>query len=102
MQVAHDRIPRADEQTQDGRPAGVRTAVGFDDAGWLRGRSTNGSDLTSGQIAVALFENPRGLARVSPALFAPTYESGPATWGRPGAPPLPLVQLGAVELPCIE
>lgn len=61
---------------QDGFGAGTLSAIQVDDNGFVNGTFTNGETKKLYKIAVAVFQNPRGLEAVSGSLLRTTDASG--------------------------
>jgi flagellar hook protein FlgE len=61
---------------QDGYPSGVLTSYDFDSDGLLTAHYSNGQNQTLGQVAVAQFNAPSGLANVSNTSWIETNNSG--------------------------
>ncbi|MFQ3548307.1 MAG: flagellar hook protein FlgE [Armatimonadota bacterium] len=71
----------ADLTYQDGLPLGVLESFSIDQSGIITGTFTNGVNRVLGQIAVASFSNPAGLAKQGGNLWAETPNSGNAQIG---------------------
>lgn len=63
---------------QDGFGAGTLSAIQVDDSGFVNGTFTNGETKKLYKIAMAVFQNPRGLETVSGSLLRTTDASGQA------------------------
>ena len=83
--------------SQDGFTTGRIAGVDIDADGLVLARFTNGQSLPQGQVALASFSNPQGLAPLSDSLWGETSSSGVALVGAPGSASLGLVQSGALE-----
>jgi flagellar hook protein FlgE len=95
--------------TQFGSPVGVNNLTqngftsgrlaGFDiaDSGIIVGRYTNGQTRNLGQVVLADFRNPQGLAQLGNNLFAETADSGLPIVGGPATGSLGVLQSSAVE-----
>ncbi len=83
--------------TQDGYGAGKLTGLAIDGDGTVMGRYSNGQLKVQGQIAIASFANPQGLAAMGGNEWVETSFSGSALVGIPGSSNMGLLQSGAVE-----
>jgi flagellar hook protein FlgE len=68
-------------RTQDGAPTGTLEDFSVNNDGTITGRFTNNLQRTIGQVAVAQFTNPEGLADIGDNKFAATRNSGNAQIG---------------------
>ncbi|MCA1927381.1 MAG: flagellar hook-basal body complex protein [Calditerrivibrio sp.] len=82
---------------QDGYTRGDLDKLSFNDVGEIVGSYSNGEIRVLGQIAIAIFTNQEGLARVGSSLFSETPNSGLAAIGVAGAGGRGVVQAGVVE-----
>ena len=82
---------------QDGFTTGQLTGVDVDEAGVVLARYSNGESQAQGQVALANFSNPQGLAPVSNTNWAESNASGTALISTPGSSSLGVVQAGALE-----
>lgn len=73
------------EITQDGSPPGEIASVSVSTDGIVQGRYTNGETRDLGQVILATFRNPNGLASVGDNLWAETIDSGQAALAGPGS-----------------
>lgn len=82
---------------QNGYTRGDLDKLSFNDVGEIVGSYSNGEIRVLGQIAIAIFTNQEGLARVGSSLFSETPNSGLAAIGVAGAGGRGIVQAGVVE-----
>ena len=61
---------------QNGYTTGLLTGISIDDTGVVQAQYTNGHSVNLGQIAMANFANPQGLAQLGDASWAATNASG--------------------------
>ncbi len=73
---------------QDGFPPGTLENFMVSESGLITGVFDNGMTRTLGQIQLATFRNPRGLAQVVGGMYAATIRSGRPQFGAPGNEPL--------------
>lgn len=64
------------DNTQDGRPSGVPTGFNIDSSGRINVNYSNDQSQMQGQIAVARFRAPQGLARAANMSWMSTLDSG--------------------------
>lgn len=83
--------------TQNGYTAGRLSGFSVGPDGIILGRYSNGQTLAQGQVALASFTNPQGLAPLGNNQWAETSTSGLPLVGSPGAGVLGVLQSGAVE-----
>ena len=83
---------------QDGFPAGELVSFAISRTGAVIGTYTNGMVETLGQIAMAYFTNPEGLAKEGGNLYQVTANSGEARIGLPGTEGRGLIQSSALEM----
>ncbi len=83
--------------TQDGFTTGRLSGFSIGDDGVILGRYTNGQSRAQGQIVLANFINPQGLASQGNNQWGETSDSGQPVVGPPGAGSLGSLQSGAVE-----
>ena len=81
----------------DGRNGGQFTGVSIGSDGTVTGQYSNGETQSFGQIALANFANPQGLAPLSGNIFQETQASGKPAIGTPATGGLGVLQSGAVE-----
>ena len=72
------------EISQDGSPPGEIASVSVSDSGIVQGRYTNGETRDLGQVILATFRNPNGLASVGDNLWVETVDSCQAALAGPG------------------
>jgi flagellar hook protein FlgE len=82
---------------QDGFTTGQLTGINIDQTGVVQAQFTNGRSVDLGQIALANFANPQGLAQLGNATWAPTNQSGAAVNGVAGNSGFGSVQSGSLE-----
>ena len=87
----------ANRLEQDGYTSGRLTGVSVTSDGVLRGNYSNGQSRDLGQVALANFTNPNGLASLGGNQWAETSVSGQAMVGAPGTSSLGVLQSAAVE-----
>jgi len=83
--------------SQDGYAPGRLSGVNIDDSGVVFARYTNGQALTLGQVALANFANPQGLAPVGNTAWAESFDSGQPVVGAPQSGSRGSIQAGALE-----
>ncbi len=82
---------------QDGYTSGRLTGVSVGAEGIVRGNYSNGQAKDLGQVVLANFTNPNGLASLGGNQWAETSASGPALVGAPNSGTLGVLQSTAVE-----
>ncbi len=82
---------------QDGYAPGRLAGINIDDTGVVFARYTNGQALTLGQLALANFANPQGLAPVGNTAWAESFDSGQPVIGAPQSGSRGSIQAGALE-----
>jgi flagellar hook protein FlgE len=82
---------------QDGFGAGTLSAIQVDDNGFVNGTFTNGETKKLYKIAIAVFQNPRGLEAVSGSLLRTTDASGQALLKEAGNGGTGRIVSGALE-----
>ncbi len=82
---------------QDGYAAGQLTGVQVDDTGKLIAQYSNGQSKAAGQVELATFRNPQGLAAQGGNTWEQTGASGGPILGVPGDGNLGVVSSGALE-----
>jgi len=87
----------ANRLEQDGYTSGRLTGVAVANDGTIRGNYSNGQSRDLGQVALANFTNPNGLAPIGGNQWVETSTSGQATVGAPGTSSLGVLQASAVE-----
>lgn len=83
--------------TQDGFTSGQLSNYSVSSDGIVSGSYTNGQTQTLGQVALANFASPEGLAPLGNNLWAQTAASGTPLLGAPNTGSLGSLQSGAVE-----
>lgn len=83
--------------SQTGYTTGRLTGLDVSDEGNIFGRYSNGRTDVLGQVALANFGNPEGLAPVGETTWVESIESGAALIDRPGTGSLGSVKAGSVE-----
>ncbi|OAJ61745.1 flagellar hook protein FlgE [Paraburkholderia ginsengiterrae] len=73
------------ELLPDGNSSGQLTAFSVGQDGTLTGTYSNGATLALGQVVLATFSNPNGLANMGNNLYAQTGDSGSAQISSPGS-----------------
>ena len=82
---------------QDGYSAGSLTGVSFSGNGVVTATYSNGQTKPAGQLEMANFRNPQGLAPTGGNSWVQTQASGAPIVGVPGAGNLGVLQAGALE-----
>ena len=82
---------------QDGFASGRLSGFNIGNDGMIRGSYTNGASRDLGQVVLADFRNPQGLAPIGNNLWIDTSNSGLPVVGTPGSGSLGGVQSSAVE-----
>jgi flagellar hook protein FlgE len=83
--------------SQDGFTTGRIAGFSIGEDGTILGRYTNGQTRAQGQVVLANFVNPQGLAALGNNQWAETAESGQALVAAPGSGSLGALQAGALE-----
>ncbi len=83
---------------QDGTGSGSVVGFNFSDDGTLSAQLDNGEVATIGTVALAIFANTEGLARLGNSLFAETSDAGEAVIGQPDTGTFGRLESGALEL----
>ena len=86
-----------DKLRQDGYSTGSLAGINVGKDGVILGNYSNGEERNLGQVALANFANPNGLASVGNNQWEPTSGSGPAMVGAPNSGRLGVLQSSAVE-----
>ncbi|GAA4327753.1 flagellar hook protein FlgE [Pigmentiphaga soli] len=86
-----------DVQLQDGYTSGRLTSFSIDDHGIITANYSNQQSRAQGQILLATFNNPEGLASVGNNNFAETTTSGVPRLGGPASSDFGSVRAGALE-----
>lgn len=84
-------------QSQNGQPAGTLQSFTIGQDGVIEGTYSNGVQQAIGQVAIAQFANPSGLAQNGDSLYSATANSGLAQVGQPGSGGLGTITAGSVE-----
>jgi len=87
----------ASELNQNGFTTGRIAGFAVGEDGTILGRYTNGQTRAMGQVVLANFINPQGLAALGNNQFAETAESGQALVASPGSGSLGSLKAGALE-----
>ena len=87
----------ADTLSQNGYAAGILSNITIGQDGTINGVFTNGQTSTLGRVAVATFQNERGLERVGGSDFSATANSGLAQVGTAGVGNIGTINSGALE-----
>jgi flagellar hook protein FlgE len=82
---------------QDGFTTGQLTGINIDQTGVVQAQFTNGRSVDLGQVALANFANPQGLAQLGNATWSATNNSGAAVNGVAGNSGFGSVQSGSLE-----
>jgi flagellar hook protein FlgE len=82
---------------QNGYATGRLSSIDIDNSGVIFARFTNGETRTLGQIALANFSNPQGLAQLGENRWGETFASGDALVAAPGSSGLGVIESGALE-----
>jgi flagellar hook protein FlgE len=83
--------------SQDGYSTGALATISTGANGIVSANYTNGRSVPLGQLAIANFANPQGLAPVGNSNWAQTAASGAAVNGTAGSASLGTIQSGALE-----
>ncbi len=83
--------------TQDGFTSGQLSGFSTGADGVIQGRYSNGQSKNLGQIVLANFSDPQGLAPQGNSLWSETTTSGAALVGAPSTGSLGVIQSGATE-----
>jgi flagellar hook protein FlgE len=87
---------------QNGFAPGRLASVEVSDTGIIFARYTNGESLTLGQLALAQFANPQGLAPLGQTSWGESFESGQPIIDEPQSGSLGSIQSGALEESNVE
>ena len=82
---------------QDGYSSGNLSGIGVSPDGIIQGSYSNGETRNIGQLVLAAFQNPNGLANIGGNQWVETSASGQPTIDAPGSGQLGAVQSNAVE-----
>ena len=83
--------------SQDGYAAGQLVGISFESNGIVNARYSNGQSKPAGQVELATFRNPQGLAPIGGNGWAASYGSGDPVVGVPGDGNLGVLQASALE-----
>ena len=83
--------------SQDGYAAGQLVGIQFESNGIVNARYSNGQSKPAGQVELASFRNPQGLAPQGGNGWAGSFASGDPIVGVPGDGSLGVLQAGALE-----
>ncbi len=83
--------------SQDGYSAGKLASLSIEKSGIVMATYSNGQSKPAGQIELATFRNPQGLAPQGGNVWARTFASGDPTVGTPGTGNLGALQASALE-----
>jgi flagellar hook protein FlgE len=82
---------------QDGQTTGTLSGVNIDTSGVVEAQYTNGQSVQLGQVALANFADPNGLAQQGDSAWGQTAASGQALYGQAGTAGLGQVESGSLE-----
>ena len=82
---------------QNGYTTGSLTGINISQSGVVQANFTNGQSKSLGQVALANFENPQGLAQTGNTQWLQTFASGSAVHGVAGGSGFGTIQSGALE-----
>ncbi|MBI5901888.1 MAG: flagellar hook protein FlgE [Deltaproteobacteria bacterium] len=88
--------------TQDGYSSGTLQRISVDTDGVISGIFSNGRDLTIGQVLLANFASPVGLASAGNNLYQETYDSGQPLVGAAGSSGRGTIQSSTLELSNVD
>ncbi len=83
--------------SQDGYTTGLLTGISIDSTGVVEAQYTNGRSIQLGQVAIANFANPQGLAQLGDASWAATNASGEPVKGVAGGSGFGTISSGSLE-----
>ncbi len=83
--------------SQDGYAAGQLVGISFEGNGMVNARYSNGQSKPAGQVELATFRNPQGLAPAGGNGWTSSYASGDPVVGVPGDGNLGVLQAAALE-----
>jgi flagellar hook protein FlgE len=93
----YGQIFGVNSQDQDGYTSGELTGYSISSDGVVLARYSNTETRAQGQIILATFKSPQGLANLGNNLFAETANSGGPRVGEPGSSNIGDLQAGALE-----
>jgi flagellar hook protein FlgE len=82
---------------QNGYTTGSLTGINISQTGVVQANFTNGQSKTLGEVALANFANPQGLAQTGNTQWQQTFSSGAAVHGVAGGSGFGTIQSGALE-----
>lgn len=85
------------EASQNGFAGGKLTKISIDGTGVVMASYSDGQTKAAGQVQLANFRNPQGLAPLGGNVWAQTYASGEPVRGVPGSGNLGVLKSGALE-----
>jgi len=85
------------DMSQDGYSAGKLSSLSIEKSGIVMATYSNGQSKPAGQIELATFRNPQGLAPLGGNVWARTFASGDPTVGTPGTGNMGALQASALE-----
>ncbi len=83
--------------SQDGYTTGLLTGISIDNTGVVEAQYTNGRSIQLGQVAIANFANPQGLAQQGDASWSATNASGEPVKGVAGGSGFGTISSGSLE-----
>jgi flagellar hook protein FlgE len=83
--------------SQNGYTTGSLTGINISQTGVVQANFTNGQSKTLGEVALANFANPQGLAQTGNTQWQETFASGAAVHGVAGGSGFGTIQSGALE-----
>jgi len=87
---------------QNGYPMGDLTGIGIDQTGVISGSFTNGETLILGQVAMADFNNPAGMVRLTDGLYTDSANSGNPVIGFTAEGSQSFITSGALEMSNVD
>lgn len=87
---------------QDGYPNGALSTYSIDSNGTILGIYTNGLNQSIGQIAIAAFNNPGGLIKISDSMFMASNNSGSAQVGSASSGGRGALSAGTLEMSNVD
>lgn len=87
---------------QNGFPMGELDRISIDQTGLIKGSFTNGEILTLGQVGLADFNNPGGVARASDNLYTASANSGEAVIGFASEGSQSRINSGSLEMSNVD
>lgn len=83
--------------TQNGYTTGQLSGISVGSTGIVQANFTNGQSVDLGQVALATFANPNGLAQLGNTEWSQTSDSGQALMGQASTSSFGTIQSGALE-----